>query len=189
MVTSPAILCLVASLLPVAPAHLWAWMYSLPQHPPHEAASPGDNLEEVTPVQPGHPLRPRTLLRRALRAVPARAPRGTVLPPGHPLRPRAALHVREVPTAGARWAGGSPVPAGRGLRRGRLLRAAARRAGVPAAAGAGPELPRAPRGSGLQHQPGLPVPGRAGLPGHCARAREGVRVLAGEERVEVPAAL
>ena len=48
MVTSPAILCLVASLLPVAPAHLWAWMYSLPQHPPHEAASPGDNLEEVS---------------------------------------------------------------------------------------------------------------------------------------------
>lgn len=65
----------------------------------------------------------------------------------------------------------SPVPAGRGLRRGRLLRAAARRAGVPAAASAGPELPRPPRGSRLQHQPGLPLPGRAGLPGHRARAR------------------
>lgn len=52
MPMSPAILCLIASLLPAASGSLWAWMYSLPQHLPDEAAlgrsaSPGDNLEEV----------------------------------------------------------------------------------------------------------------------------------------------
>lgn len=50
---SPAILCLIAWLLPAASGYLWAWMYSLPQHPPDEAtlgrsAGPGDNLEEVS---------------------------------------------------------------------------------------------------------------------------------------------
>jgi len=65
----------------------------------------------------------------------------------------------------------SPVPAGRGLRRGWLLRASARRVGLPTAAGAGAELPRPPRGSRLQHQPGLPLPGWAGLPAPHAWAR------------------
>lgn len=50
---SPAVLCLVAALLPAASGYLWAWMYSLPQHLPDEAAlgrsgSPGDNLDEVS---------------------------------------------------------------------------------------------------------------------------------------------
>ncbi|XP_010583996.1 PREDICTED: dickkopf-related protein 3-like [Haliaeetus leucocephalus] len=57
MPMSPAILCLIASLLPAASGYLWAWMYSLPQHLPDEAAlgrsaSPGDNLEEVTACSP-----------------------------------------------------------------------------------------------------------------------------------------
>ncbi|XP_064030319.1 dickkopf-related protein 3-like [Pogoniulus pusillus] len=60
MPMSPAVLCLLASLLPAASGSLWAWMYSLPQHLPHEAtlgrsASPGDKLEEVTPCSPGTP--------------------------------------------------------------------------------------------------------------------------------------
>ncbi|XP_049657062.1 dickkopf-related protein 3-like [Accipiter gentilis] len=60
MPMSPAILCLIASLLPAASGSLWAWMYSLPQHLPDEAAlgrsaSPGDNLEEVTACSPRTP--------------------------------------------------------------------------------------------------------------------------------------
>lgn len=50
MVTSWAILCLLAWLLPPATGHLWAWMFSLPQHSPDAAAlgrSPGADLEEV----------------------------------------------------------------------------------------------------------------------------------------------
>lgn len=50
-----ALLCLGATLLPAASGHLWAWMYSLPRHPPDEAAlgrraGPGDDLEEVSGV-------------------------------------------------------------------------------------------------------------------------------------------
>ncbi|XP_064380576.1 dickkopf-related protein 1-like [Dromaius novaehollandiae] len=33
----PASLCLVAALLPAAAGYLWAWMYTLPQHPPGDA--------------------------------------------------------------------------------------------------------------------------------------------------------
>ncbi|XP_032566946.1 dickkopf-related protein 3-like [Chiroxiphia lanceolata] len=60
MVTSPAILCLVAWLLPPAAGHLWAWMFSLPQHPPDAAAlgrnpGPGSNMEEVTQCSPAAP--------------------------------------------------------------------------------------------------------------------------------------
>lgn len=52
MQMSPAILVLIASLLPAASGYLWAWMYSLPHQPPEEAAlgrsaSPGDKAEEV----------------------------------------------------------------------------------------------------------------------------------------------
>lgn len=48
----PALLCILAALLPAAAAHLWAWMYALPQHPPDRAAlgrsaGPGGNAEEV----------------------------------------------------------------------------------------------------------------------------------------------
>ncbi|XP_035203401.1 dickkopf-related protein 3-like [Oxyura jamaicensis] len=55
-----ALLCLGATLLPAASGHLWAWMYSLPRHPPDEAAlgrraGPGDNLEEVTACGPASP--------------------------------------------------------------------------------------------------------------------------------------
>lgn len=51
MVTSAATLCLVAWLLsPPAAGHLWAWMFSMPQHGPDAAAlgrTPGTELEEV----------------------------------------------------------------------------------------------------------------------------------------------
>ncbi|XP_068516963.1 dickkopf-related protein 3-like [Anas acuta] len=55
-----ALLCLGATLLPVTCGHLWAWMYSLPRHPPEEAAlgrraGPGDNLEEVPACGPSSP--------------------------------------------------------------------------------------------------------------------------------------
>uniref|UniRef100_A0A8C3UP33 Dickkopf N-terminal cysteine-rich domain-containing protein n=2 Tax=Catharus ustulatus TaxID=91951 RepID=A0A8C3UP33_CATUS len=58
MVTSTAILCLVAWLLPPATGHLWAWMFSLPQNSPDAAAlgrRSGGELEEVTPCSPATP--------------------------------------------------------------------------------------------------------------------------------------
>ncbi|CAN8202308.1 unnamed protein product [Coccothraustes coccothraustes] len=58
MVTSPAVLCLVAWLLPPAAGHLWAWMFSLPQNSPDAAAlgrTPGSELEEVAPCSPATP--------------------------------------------------------------------------------------------------------------------------------------
>ncbi|XP_066061440.1 dickkopf-related protein 1-like [Chamaea fasciata] len=61
MVTSPAVVCLVAWLLPPAAGHLWAWMFSMPQNSPDAAAlgrSPGADLEEVTPCSPATPCAP-----------------------------------------------------------------------------------------------------------------------------------
>ncbi|KAM9520903.1 uncharacterized protein ACIB01_016774 [Guaruba guarouba] len=60
MPMSPAILILIASLLPAASGYLWAWMYSLPHQPPEEAAlgrsaSAGDKAEEATTCGPATP--------------------------------------------------------------------------------------------------------------------------------------
>ncbi|XP_069732792.1 dickkopf-related protein 1-like [Phaenicophaeus curvirostris] len=57
---SPATLYLLITLLPAASGYLWAWMYSLPQHLPDQAAlgrSAGhaDGMEEVTPCSPASP--------------------------------------------------------------------------------------------------------------------------------------
>ncbi|XP_025928719.1 dickkopf-related protein 3-like [Apteryx rowi] len=60
---SPASLCLLATLLPAASGYLWAWMYSLPQHPPGEATlgrsakAPG-SPEEVPACSPASPCAP-----------------------------------------------------------------------------------------------------------------------------------
>ncbi|KAM6042508.1 uncharacterized protein LJ206_019294 [Theristicus caerulescens] len=194
MPLSPAILCLVASLLPAASGYLWAWMYSLPQHPPDEAAlgrsaGPGANLEEVTACSPaspcahGHfcdehfglclPTRPAGQYCRQ----DTHCARGLLCMFGKCQQP--------VPDGqeGARCQRDEDCGADSCCARRHGERVCQRRLALAQSC----HVP--PRGSGLQHQPGLPLPGRAGLPGRRTRAREGVRVLAGEERVEVPAAL
>ncbi|XP_062451334.1 dickkopf-related protein 3-like [Rhea pennata] len=60
----PASLCLVAALLPAASGYLWAWMYSLPQHPPGEATlgrsakAPGSPEEATATCSPASPCAP-----------------------------------------------------------------------------------------------------------------------------------